>query len=358
MNQDYTSYEGRGRVSIIAIVVIVIFGLCFFAAFVYTYAQYSNLQNTILGQTPTSPTSSACSTRPECVSITSQYATLFNHADNGGFFGPACVSDTLLGRVLAVPGITDPTWMPTTLGRVGMGQRIAFAISAGNLEKMLPMGNRDATAIVRSLGFGAQYVCGTASKNYTDCQYRLILWNAPCLQNRPAATQGYWDNLEWFFRNYIYGDKTPSLTAAIAQFKAADNLFSNITGCDATFTPNNYWNPTAQQAAGCSSDFITQMAYFNRVSCNGTNASSPYYTPGSGCLPENRFLALTSPTANQLRAYLMQNEAFNPFYTGYGYTSNDFYTADQEEFWYPNDYISNLQNALVIPFYNGSIGQK
>jgi len=51
----------------------------------------------------------------------------------------------------------------------------------------------------------------------------------------------------------------------------------------------------------------------------------------------------------------MQVEGFNPFYTGYGFTSNDgFYDPLQVEYWYPNNYLSALDNVTVITIYNGT----
>jgi len=293
---------------------------------------------------------SYCDTYDECNVSVQKYATIMNHTD--GFFGPACASNNLLGRFITRSAFTDTTWQPNTLRNSG---RIAFAVGPEMLSRILVMGDDKATNIANQLGYGATFTCGTPAKNYTDCQYRLIVWAVPCPLDGPPLVQGFWDNLEGFWRNYTYHELTPDLDSAISTIKAAKGLLQDFTGCDPTTLNINPYNVTIQKLANCTQEFIDAMAYFNLAPCNGTDASNPLYTPNTGCPPEQKFLALKTPTAAQLRAFLMQVEGFNPFYTGYGFTSNDgFYDPLQVEYWYPNNYLSALDNVTVITVYNGT----
>jgi len=321
----------------------------FLGAFITYYHKYENDDPEL--------SYSYCQAQPECIQTPEEYARVFSSTARNGFTGPACTVSNILGRVVAFGPNTNNSWNPTTLGVVGKGSRISFGIDQSTLEKLLVIGDEDATQIVRNLGYGDDFTCGTPQNNYQDCQYRLILWTAPCPKNRPPLTQGYWSNLEWFYQTYVYGSDTPDLTDAITGIDDVGGLLQNLTGCNETLTPNNYWVTAAQQSAGCSQEFIDAMTYFAQGLC--TDRYTPTYHDGAGCVAENRFLNLTKPTAIQLRAYLMQNEGFNPYYTGYGYTANaDFYQPLQKEFWYPNDYISDLDQNLIVNFYNGSAMNK
>jgi len=246
---------------------------------------------------------------------------------------------------------TNSSWMPTTITRRG---RIGFSVGPEMIARILPLGQNAATAIVQQLGYGTSYTCGTAALNYTDCQYRLLLWQVPCPQTRPPLTQAFWDNLEPFLQT-IYGSATPDLSSAISTIRAAKGLLKYYTGCDPVILNNlGYWLNSSQVAANCSQEFIDAMANFSNTACTGTDKNNPRWNSNTGCIAEQKFLQIPQPTAIQLRAYLMQAEGFNPLYTGYGFTSNDYYDPLQEEYWYVNDDIWNLDNYTVVKIYNGT----
>jgi len=293
---------------------------------------------------------SYCQPWSDCANSPQEFALILNATQNG-FAGPACTDNNLLGRMIPYQS-TNTSWEPVTITRKG---RVGFAIGPEMLAKILAFGQNGATSIMRELGYGSSYYCGTPANNYTDCQFRLLMWQVPCPKTRPPLTQAFWENLQPFM-NSIYGNATPNFTNAIATIRSAKGLLDRYTGCNpVTLNALSSWQLSAQIAANCSTDFINAMANFSDNTCNGTDKSKPVWTGLNGCLAEDKFLAIPEPTAVQLRAYLMQNEGFNPLYTGYGFTSNaGYYDPLQEEFWYVNDYVTNLDNSTVITILNGT----
>jgi hypothetical protein len=294
---------------------------------------------------------SYCQTWSECANTPAEYAREMDHF--AGFFGPACVSNNMMGRVVTITNSTNTSFAPNKLRNSG---RMSFTIGPEMLARILVIGQYQATKIVQELGYGSSFTCGTPDQNYTNCQYRLIVWAVPCPKSSPPLIQAFWENLHDFWQSRVYGDLTPNITDAVNTIRAAQGLLKNFTGCDPTILNAGGYSTSNQQAAGCSQEFQDAMSYFNiQPNCNGTDAANPQYTPQGGCTAEDRFLALSTPTAAQLRAYLMQKEGFNPLYTGYGFTSNtDYFDPLQQEFWYQNDYITNLPDYNVITFYNGT----
>ena len=73
------------------------------------------------------------------------------------------------------------------------------------------------------------------------------------------------------------------------------------------------------------------------------SAASKKYGSFETCYEaEQHFLDLARPTAIQLRAFLAQNNGFNPLFTGYGYTAEDYPKPLVREYWVKNVPLSDL----------------
>lgn len=292
-------------------------------------------------------TSNFCPINPACINTPQEYFNYMNSiVPNGGYFGPACVAPNMMGRLIAI--VKDPQWMPTTLAHRG---RITFALTPDTLARLLPIGRFNASNIVQMLGYAPGWYCGTAAKNYTDCQYRLIVWSTPCPKDASPIIPAYWTELEGFLRN-IYRDNTPSLTSAINTIENSGGLLQNYTGCipeilsPAPNTNQTYLTQMAQ--ANCSPEFQAAMINFSNPNCSCQVPQCPLYKLTVNCSMENLFLSIKNPTAIQLRAYLLSFESFFPEFTGYGYAATTYSYPEASECWFLNRNISDLEPNIVI----------
>jgi len=303
-----------------------------------------------------------CPVNPSCLNSAVNFLDFMDTApQNNGYFGPACVASNMMGRMVAISHQSlssfyqgDPAkWNPTTIANYG---RIAFALTPDMLARLLPLGRYNATQIVGELGYPVGYTCGSTAFNYTDCEYRLIVWTAPCPADGPGVVPAYWGNLESFLRSQVYGAQTPNLANAISSIQKSAGLIQNYTGCDPNVLFQGAFNTTIQQMAGCTPAFMNAMQLFSGSRCTCSPGICPRYTPSDNCTAENTFLNLTAPTVEQLRAYLMTFEAFNPYFTGYGYTaSSNYYDPMAGECWYPNSMLSDLGDTVsIVRIFNGT----
>ncbi len=299
-----------------------------------------------------------------CIGSPAEFETEFKKRvrSSSQLESPACVVGTDGSE--GVTGLMGVVHLSKRLGDDALLQdkgarQVVFAFGSDTLEKILVYGPNGGRAIVDNLGLGNPDP-GTA---------HLMVWT---VDPEVHPVSAWWINLEEFLTS-VYGDATPDVQAAVDEIQAQN--FTALTGCEyaaaartAAFarvlrcrggrrgllTPRSAPHRSAHYlvdkpwdtaGAGCSEEYITAAAQFPFVATGdrSCSAASKKYGSFETCYEaEQHFLDLAHPTAIQLRAFLAQNNGFNPLFTGYGYTAEDYPKPLVREYWVKNVPLSDL----------------
>jgi len=275
------------------------------------------------------PSSGACSPAPchtEPTSWLAQFnarpdpqARLLETPCTVGIYGLIQSPSSKKGEPIAFPEHISPQ----------PGRPFSFAFGPKAMGEFLVYGKNGGRLIAQRAALG-----GDADKTY-----RLIVFKSEGLPWHAAGTLA---NLEPVLTE-IYGDALPDIADAVNDI--TKKTFKEVTGCNATILAK-YYNAAK---AGCRQTFRDLVAGPLKF---GAECDKPPMTVGgytTKCPAEQFLLGYTERKAKvpalELRAFLANFLSFNPLWTGYGYTANDYGRPLEQEYWVPNMKATKLPHV-------------
>eukprot|EP01065_Artemidia_motanka_P050764 TRINITY_DN8751_c1_g3_i1.p1 TRINITY_DN8751_c1_g3~~TRINITY_DN8751_c1_g3_i1.p1 ORF type:complete len:708 (+),score=238.45 TRINITY_DN8751_c1_g3_i1:69-2126(+) len=307
-----------------------------------------------------------CTVAVGCAGTPAEYAALFVE---GGPSATAtslpCVSPTLVGALVVEDlfGKKRPLVEPTTLvdPTVEYGRRILPAFGPSTLRKLLLLGQHDAPGIAAEVPPSSRAALQRCAPG--ECALSVVVWQRTCEESKkaeaPCLPLARWHNLPGLLE-CVYGKYAPQINATQLML-LEQKSFSDLTGCNARkLGPGPTWSTQDVVNAECSPAATSAAQRFRKQVCCGTPPRdvSPTYLPppdGTLCPAETSLLHLgQSPSAVELRIFLLINDAIGPDFDGSGYVRGPAGELMAEEWWAPNALIKDLPGAVVATFYNGT----
>lgn len=260
----------------------------------------------------------------------------------GTFKSPALVSDDIYIRSIEIPSKRDPAgWdryhiMSTyALNRQGAGKWFTFVGGHDLVEKILVVGQYNATKVFRDIGYGSTFQCDTNSF------YWLFVFRKT---DKVIGSYGVYKSLQAWL-DHVYGDNAPQVPA-YEQRRLESERFAEITGCPVDPITGAF--DAKNNLDKCDIKFSQAVREF-WASSTCADPQALTYSANAGC-PTDAVLASLGkqPEAVQMRAYLYAVEGFNEYNTGYGYTANAYNDPLSREYWTDNAWIKDLPEIELL----------